>query len=469
MEPVSDEDRLSGLPDDVIHKIFSYLDMSRVVQTSVLSRIWRNRWSSVPFLTFDQSISFKKFKKFVNLVFFFRNNSAIHTFRLILKKGECDPDDIDSWIRAAVHHRVQCLTFQFFPMEGSCDFPQTLFTSNYLTSLNLCLTNEELFPGTLELHEIPLGINLPSLKSLDLRFVTFMDGNFLVRLLQGCPALEKLVLVKCRSVSYGVLTISSIRLRYLKLELCYNDSVSKDEDLEIVVSAPNVVTFLWTDTLWTGCVVENLNAVEVAKIELHTGFFDQDGWSDVKRDTGYASTRDVYRMFKCLRSLYNVRSLTLSAFFLQVISGHPSELKKWATHFTNLKDLHLGTWLTRGCFCSIFFLLNHTPNIERLALQIYQIQGDAVNINEDVLSSLKIRLDHLQNIQFHGVTSSQVEFELVKVLLKSAIALKKIIFYLPKTWKESEEKLKLFAKRVKEITRGASTAVFFYLPPQEKK
>ncbi|KAF5198662.1 hypothetical protein FRX31_011752, partial [Thalictrum thalictroides] len=69
-----------------------------------------------------------------------------------------------------------------------------------------------------------------------------------------------------------------------------------------------------------------------------------------------------------------------------------------------------------------------------------------------------------------GVTGSQVEFELVKALSKNAIALMPTpSFYLTKTWKDSEEKLKLFAKRVKEITRGASSAVFFYLPPQEKK
>ncbi|CAN0879063.1 F-box/LRR-repeat protein At3g62440 [Linum grandiflorum] len=46
-------DRLSNLPEAVIHHIFSFLDIYSAVQTSVLSRRWINTWKHVSVLNFD--------------------------------------------------------------------------------------------------------------------------------------------------------------------------------------------------------------------------------------------------------------------------------------------------------------------------------------------------------------------------------------------------------------------------------
>jgi len=45
------EDRLSKLPDEIIHRILSNLDVKVVVQTSILSKRWRYFWVFVPCLT----------------------------------------------------------------------------------------------------------------------------------------------------------------------------------------------------------------------------------------------------------------------------------------------------------------------------------------------------------------------------------------------------------------------------------
>ncbi|CAL5016841.1 unnamed protein product [Urochloa decumbens] len=48
------EDRLSSLPDKLLHNIMSFLPAWQAVQTCVLSPTWRNLWRSMPCLDIDQ-------------------------------------------------------------------------------------------------------------------------------------------------------------------------------------------------------------------------------------------------------------------------------------------------------------------------------------------------------------------------------------------------------------------------------
>ncbi|CAI8583587.1 unnamed protein product [Vicia faba] len=47
-------DRISCLPDHVIDHILSYLPIREAVRTSVLSKIWKNKWYTLPNLVFDK-------------------------------------------------------------------------------------------------------------------------------------------------------------------------------------------------------------------------------------------------------------------------------------------------------------------------------------------------------------------------------------------------------------------------------
>ncbi|TVU14382.1 hypothetical protein EJB05_37846, partial [Eragrostis curvula] len=46
-------DRLSALPDAVLHSIMSFLTSRQAVQTSMLSPRWRHLWRSAPCLDID--------------------------------------------------------------------------------------------------------------------------------------------------------------------------------------------------------------------------------------------------------------------------------------------------------------------------------------------------------------------------------------------------------------------------------
>ncbi|XP_017226430.2 putative F-box/FBD/LRR-repeat protein At3g56780 isoform X2 [Daucus carota subsp. sativus] len=47
------EDRLSSLPDELIHQILSFLGTRQAVQTSILSKRWKRMWTGLPVLSFD--------------------------------------------------------------------------------------------------------------------------------------------------------------------------------------------------------------------------------------------------------------------------------------------------------------------------------------------------------------------------------------------------------------------------------
>ncbi|KAL4570245.1 hypothetical protein LXL04_025896 [Taraxacum kok-saghyz] len=70
------EDRLSSLPDELIHKILSCFDIKFAVQTCLLSLKWKLLWTSIPCLNFstDHFRDLQKFAKFVKHVLSHRNH-----------------------------------------------------------------------------------------------------------------------------------------------------------------------------------------------------------------------------------------------------------------------------------------------------------------------------------------------------------------------------------------------------------
>ncbi|PIA57988.1 hypothetical protein AQUCO_00500132v1 [Aquilegia coerulea] len=119
---IENPDKLSSLPEPILHHILSFLDMKHVVQTSILSTRWRYLWVSLPFLSFDHAVflrclescspiyPYKKFVDFVDQVLFHRNNSIIQKFKL--KDDCCFPTHMDSWIRVAVWRNVEQIHLQ---------------------------------------------------------------------------------------------------------------------------------------------------------------------------------------------------------------------------------------------------------------------------------------------------------------------------------------------------------------------
>ncbi|GKD22045.1 F-box domain containing protein [Tanacetum coccineum] len=73
-----ESDRLSSLPDDLIHKILSSISLKQAIETSSLSSRWRYIWTSMHYLDFStESFSkLNKFSKFVTNILSRRDNQV---------------------------------------------------------------------------------------------------------------------------------------------------------------------------------------------------------------------------------------------------------------------------------------------------------------------------------------------------------------------------------------------------------
>ncbi|KAL5715475.1 hypothetical protein ACHQM5_017288 [Ranunculus cassubicifolius] len=103
------KDRLSDLPDVLLHQILSYTDLNtkQIVQLSlVLSKRWKNFWISIPYLDLDACHwdftrnRDKKFLEFVNRVMLQLDASNRHKFRFAYQ-GFSYESQFKSWISQA--------------------------------------------------------------------------------------------------------------------------------------------------------------------------------------------------------------------------------------------------------------------------------------------------------------------------------------------------------------------------------
>jgi hypothetical protein len=193
--------RINKISDDVLLRALSHLDALQVVQISVLSRRWRDRWRSVPRINathedFNGAADQEEecdvlFKAFFNRFLMLRNPVALDEFRLVYRMAYDSADlleDANLWI----HHALQSSARS---VQISC------WTGEYEVALEPAVFASKCF-----------------LTSLLLDFV-FVDDGFFRSLQMGCTLLERLILRFCTIYAPE---ISSQTLRVLTIDdQCY--------------------------------------------------------------------------------------------------------------------------------------------------------------------------------------------------------------------------------------------------------
>lgn len=205
-DPDPDADRLSALPDSLLHQILSFLKAWEVVRTCMLSRRWRRVWASVPCIDLrvgqdDYGMTPEDFPDFVHQLACRRDASAaLDTLRLRSSNVDDIYDEEDSklWIRAAIRRGVRAIHFVGH-RNGLARLEHKAFVSSHLKVLKLSYA--------------------------------VLDDKFLKQISSRCPSLEELILKDCLMTGHE---ISSASLKILTMFKC-------QINVQLSISAPNLV------------------------------------------------------------------------------------------------------------------------------------------------------------------------------------------------------------------------------------
>ncbi|KAJ1288688.1 hypothetical protein BS78_02G107100 [Paspalum vaginatum] len=216
--PMSAEDRLSALPDGLLHAILSFLPAPQAVQTSLLSRRWRRLWRSAPLIEIDShdfgisgTISrdtvderWARFENFAtNLLLFHDNTSSLGAFHLRSRLHNwCH---VDRWVRRGIEYCPSVLKIQILDLDHDLSFK---------------------LPNV-------VGSSFCRLKRLRLCRV-ILDGHFIAALCSACPVLEDMDLQLCKFCGIlpeGIIspTLNKYGCYPSGLSLCKMDSLVEAE------------------------------------------------------------------------------------------------------------------------------------------------------------------------------------------------------------------------------------------------
>ncbi|KAL8469819.1 hypothetical protein ACS0TY_032615 [Phlomoides rotata] len=211
-------DRLSELPQGLIHLILSFLPMRDVVSTTSLSKSWKNLWTTVPYLNFRINVVYDvRDQNFVNQVLMLWRGTKIMKFEIHISYDWISyltlVADMNLWLCFAIKNKVEDLKLHYLVndeiMEDACFVPECLNSCTSIRELSLLGCN-------IQIHGPP---SWNQLRSLRIRCYGFSYECEINQILLGSPQLEVFELcIKDREI-YDNLSIRSTSLKKLVIKV----------------------------------------------------------------------------------------------------------------------------------------------------------------------------------------------------------------------------------------------------------
>ncbi|GJT70485.1 F-box domain containing protein [Tanacetum coccineum] len=352
---IEESDRLSSLPDDLIHKILSFNDIKDVIKMSCLSSRWRFIWTTMPCLTFsgkDYTISehvspsAAAIRKGRDI----REERAVQggqvehcRVRLILRGNDDSLVFVKKILDYAFSHNVQQLDITCFYESNNVEFPLSLFSSQSLKHLTLkadcCYQGRYRWQcghAVRGWDDDMTGFTLTSKwENLTIRDCKMMKSNIDI-----ChPQLSKLN-IEYLHVDVEVFNVVAPQLRNLNI---------KQFSGAILVSAPDLAH------LNIECYISlNLSADDFHSLET------------VDISISHPIEQEPQELFGLLQRLHSVKFLTLNMEILEILSSSVELLSHQHPPFANLKYLKIYPLeLTKKANLAIEvinFILDNSPN-----------------------------------------------------------------------------------------------------------
>ncbi|XP_058179471.1 F-box protein At4g09920-like isoform X3 [Rhododendron vialii] len=351
------EDRISNLPNSLIAQILSYLPTKYAVATSVLSTRWKQLWTSITSLDFDDMLTScpqnkstdpslqRSFTSFVGRVLL-HHVSCVQRFRLKCSRSY-KASLVNGWIADALLRNVRELDLSIW-MGHSTKLPQDLFTCRTLVVLKLdtyyC-----------DMNNVPTLVSLPSLRILHLKGIRFVDDDSINRFLFGCPVLEELSMRRCVGGNVSVIKIVAPMLTSLFMNDNLFGYISPPHGFEckIVLNTPALLYLTISSSETNGFyLVESLHHLIRADIFL----YDTSGMVSIVTD-GSAISKALTDL---LEGISNVQFLHLG-FSMEV---RDCQLPKFPNMTClELGDIHDVEWKF------LLELLKNSPRLETLVFK----------------------------------------------------------------------------------------------------
>ncbi|KAH6756224.1 hypothetical protein C2S53_004323 [Perilla frutescens var. hirtella] len=291
-------DRLSELPDSLILEILSLLPMKDVVKTTLLSKRWKDVWTTVTCLDFSNipaDANLYKFHRFICGALALWKGDKILKFSLSLWRyyNSFASDIYDSWLLLSVAKQVEDLNIDVQTYTSEWDF-QSMSIEYYVPQfLHSCSSIKKLSLVSCNL-KIDKSVQWNQLKSLTIGGAEPLSDVSLNHILSGAPHLEVLDLSFLVSIENVIINIGSTSLKMLKIHTIIDIYDRVYDDAMLRIGAPNL------DTL-----------------EISGGAFRMCALDVPSLTTAILHFRDFYmRLHRMLRhvllSILHVQKLTLS-------------------------------------------------------------------------------------------------------------------------------------------------------------
>ncbi|KAM0827506.1 hypothetical protein ACQ4PT_068157 [Festuca glaucescens] len=251
-------DRLSALPDALLHHIMSSLKAWEVVRTCVLARRWRHLWAFAPCVDLRVRYSGREddppeeFRDFGHRLFLLRDVSAAVDTLLLRSSDEdagFDENDSDMWIRTAINRSARVVHLAGHRKDIAL-LDRVPFVSGHLKILKLSYAR--------------------------------LDGRILQQLSSSCTSLEELDLKDCVFTSHEIVSASLKTLIVVKCTF----------NLDFSVTAPNLVLLRFITPSVRVPSFKNFGSLVTGTIILDDSFLSDDFEQISDRDDCDETTDD---------------------------------------------------------------------------------------------------------------------------------------------------------------------------------
>ncbi|CAN8325076.1 unnamed protein product [Cochlearia groenlandica] len=351
-----DSDFINNMPDEILHRIISFVPTDLAMRSCVLSKRWRHVWSDSPCLDMNL-ITLKPGAMNQTLISY--KAPTIESFHLSMTLNHTHAE-IDSWIEFAISRSVQKLNVSMddSSWRKSYSFPDLFYLSSSLKQLSLKLL------VSFDMISRCTTVSWKYLRDLSL-ICCELGEESIDKIISGCPILEALELRYCRG--HERLDLSkSTSVRRLDVDRTLSDRGPPSE-----IIAPHVRYLSLVNPEKPTVLVDVSSLTEA---NLNVSIYVED-LSD-KEEPHILNTI----VLEMLAKLPTLESLTVGITLLQVVSL--AELRGVLFPILKVQALTIKTEFARSVIPGIARLLQNSPGLKKLTVHTMHSRNIMLSILE---------------------------------------------------------------------------------------